>query len=351
MTESESLRVIVDADCGEGVAAHVMRWKEAGAPVSVEKTDDLLVAAQKLSAGEGDLLACSAQWLIENQPEGLTFVAAIDRRDPSLVLVSEDKLEYLPRRGIVVSDRELVRRQLIRARRDINVYSPQEWAAKSGSELPNNADDPASIARWLEPQREAKKIDGFVIDRPTFTKAGLKGRRHTLGLQRGEAARQRFLPPAWQGYTLFLARPRFPFTLLDTHIDEVAFLLFTIEMRLVMGVAEELRPLLGVHVSQRQVAKVLKDLAKESDLSLTAELVNTEGEIRKGGSRLEMMMELVGVDGNATISIERLTQTENAVFAANLLLRDFHDLLETATMEHQASARHGEARPPFLLIE
>ena len=121
--------------------------------------------------------------------------------------MSENKLYFQPKSAIIITDSELIRRQLIRVRPDISVKSPSEISNYYDIKIPNN---PSEIPIWLEDLCEEGKIDGFVIPRTTYDTLNLKLRRHALLSQPQELGDPYFLPSPFSDLLVFIARSRFP---------------------------------------------------------------------------------------------------------------------------------------------
>ena len=51
----------------------------------------------------------------------------LPRREPTRVLVGEDKPEYIPKNGIIVADCEVLKRQMLRLRNDLQVKLPSDF--------------------------------------------------------------------------------------------------------------------------------------------------------------------------------------------------------------------------------
>ena len=350
MSEEGTLQVYYNPSLGDGAGAGARRLAEKNQAISLLPTDNLSGAADRLSQGEGDLLACSAEWAIANPCGGLTVVGTLARKEPTLIMVSDDKMEYLAKSAIIVVELELTRRQLLRVRADLDIRTPHSIVESSGEESPDLSDKVA-VATWLEDLRQRGEIDGFVISRSLFDAANIKSRRHTLGLQRGESGRQRFLPPPWQGFTLLMARPGFPLDIIIDDLDESAFLAFNLESKLLHGIDENFLPYVGLYAGQRQIGPVLRELDSEDDLHLRTELTDGYGKPLSTKPRVELMLEVLNSDGTVTISVERIAPYDESGEAVIRILQTFTDMMEIATMEHLASPRHGEARPPMMNLE
>ena len=350
MSNEETLHVYFDPKLGDGSADSAQFLASQNNSISLLESENLAVSAQKLLEDEGDLLLSSAEWIIANPNHGLTVLGSLPRREPTMVLVSNDKLEYLPKGAIIISEHELCRRQLIRARPDLVVHTAETISEKVGEQL--NFDNKVELYSWLENKRLEGEIDGFITSRTLFDAAKIKSRRHTLGLQRGESGRHRFLPPPWQGFTLVMAKPGSKIWQLKDYISEqldyTALLAFNLESRIIRDIDKEILPFIGIHVCLRQIGTVLRELGDEEDLQLKEELLDAYGKPRSTKPRVELMLELLNSDGSVSISVERVSPEEEGMEAAVRLIQTFTDLLEIATMEHEASPRLGEARPPLM---
>ena len=354
MSEEDVLHAYFDPSLGDGAGSSASSWATKNNSISLIETDDLLESANKLQQGEGDLLVCSAEWAISNPSHGLTVLGALPRKEPTMILVSEDKMEYLPKGAIISTDIELCRRQLIRARPDLVIVKSENIQSEN-SQFEDSGGDVARTI-WLEERRQEGIIDGFVTNRSLFDAAKIKSRRHTLGLQRGESGRQRFLPPPWQGFTLLMGRSganiqRKKWESIISDLDHPAFLAFNLESRILRGIGDDILPYIGIHACLRQIGTVLRELNEEEDLQLIDELTDAYGKPRSTKPRAELMIELLNGDGSVSISVERISPEEEAMEAAVRLLQTFEDLLEIATMEHEYSPRLGDARPPMMKLD
>ena len=131
------------------VSNHIDTIDHEGLEQSVTPLEEVSSALESLSEGEIDVLAIPASEIIGSEAElvdtGCQIVGARTPRRPSLILVSPNRLMYQPKSAIIVSDSELIRRQLLRARPDIEVLSTNQVPAHPG-DVPL---DPAERATWL----------------------------------------------------------------------------------------------------------------------------------------------------------------------------------------------------------
>ena len=143
------------------VSGHLDTIDHEGLEQSVSPLEDVSSALESLSDGEIDVLAVPASEIIGSEAEmadnGCQIVGARTPRRPSLILVSPNRLMYQPKSAIIVSDSELIRRQLLRARPDITGTQDQSGFRASG-DVPL---DSAERATWLAGMLDREEIDGF----------------------------------------------------------------------------------------------------------------------------------------------------------------------------------------------
>lgn len=348
MGEKEIFDLFVAADSVDGIKPHIERWIGRGPPINIVEVADLAVTAEKMSEGEGDLLACDAQWLFDNPMPNMSVIGALERRDPTLVIVGNDKLEYMPKKAIVIAELQLVKRQLLRARKDFQVFTSNEIAHKLGLDCPEQL---VERLKWLNTLIEAGEIEGFITTRHHYSAAGIRTRRHTLGMQRKDPSRQRFVPPPWQGYTLILARKEFPLHLITDFLDEGNYRAFQLETLLVASIDENQKDFIGVNISQRNIAAILREMKEKSEQQLTHEILDIDGGIISGSPRMEVVLELVGIEGRSTVSFERIVPMEDATtLMIRKMLTNWNDLIEVAASKNPDHPRLGPSCPPFIVF-
>ena len=144
------LAIIDTPDCP--VTSQFEDFDDEGLILTSVPVSDLAQAIGMLSEGNADMLAMPAEILHGRQIEllsaGCEVVGARTPRRPNLVLVSDDKLGYQPRHGIILAESALVRRQLKRARGGLRVLSPTAFASIRYQDSPEG--DSLEIARWME---------------------------------------------------------------------------------------------------------------------------------------------------------------------------------------------------------
>ena len=170
----------------------------------VAPVEDFESGIKSLSTGDIDILALQATEIFGREgmisESGCQVIGARTPRRPSLVLVSPDRLMYQPKSAIIVSDSCLVRRQLLRARSDLQAISTGELGTLvSGFALPEDSNDlPIALAELLE----RGEIDGFVISRAEYEGSNQTERRHTLMSQPNERGAPHFVPPPYSDLSL-----------------------------------------------------------------------------------------------------------------------------------------------------
>ena len=142
------------------------------------------VAIESLKSGTADMLAMSIEQWKSLDVEGLKISAFLPRREPTWVLVGDDKPEYLPLNATVICPKKLIKRQLIRMRPDLLVYDLREFLELEKLSLDSEVVDNGGGLELLEKLRNDGMIDGYVISRGQFSQIKSRVRRHTLGMQR-----------------------------------------------------------------------------------------------------------------------------------------------------------------------
>ena len=269
------------------------------------------------------------KWWFENRIKELSAGLVLPRREPTRALVGEDKPEYIPKNGVIVADCEILRRQMIRSRKDLNV--------QLADDLEGIPDDVFERVEWLENLRMNREIDGFITTRTLHSSLSSKPRRHTLGMQRQDDARARFIPVPLEGYTVLLTRKDFPASRFSKVIDVGAGLSFRLELTVLDTIEENMRDKIGLIIEQRKVRTILQDVGNRGK-SLGSENPLREWKTFSGGEehqgpkdsdpRIDIILETVSKDGSVTTSVERIfpideshTGTQNLVFNWQQILK------------------------------
>ena len=347
METSERLVILTTPSRNDGVRLQIER-----AVSTHGKHRDLLLkqlphmetAIQTLREGTGDLVAMSAFDWQKRNVEGLTIAGLLPRKEPTWVLVADDKPEYLERHARVLCNHELLRRQMMRMRPDLVLETMEEMVARLGAVSAVAELDEEDIWPWVEEQRLNGNIDGFIVPRAIHAGHRMKGRRHTLGLQRDrtENNRERFIPPPLHGFTLLVGRQGFPKASIKEMLDPSAELAYRLEATLLESLSPELQPIVGAYIEQRKISTFLKKASEEGDEILLTSLVdpNKKKGVYHSGPRVEMLIETLNPDGTVTAACERIVQPENSHMGMVNLLKEFMDLLNVMTTDHEASKRN-----------
>ena len=306
-------------------------------------------AIQTLRDGTGDLVAMSAFDWHGRDVEGLTIAGLLPRKEPTWVLVADDKPEYLEQHARILCDHELLRRQMMRMRPDLELETMEMMVERLGASNSVAELDEEDIWPWVEEQRLSGHIDGFIVPRAIHAGHRMKGRRHTLGLQRDQTEnnRERFIPPPLHGFTLLVGRQGFPKASIKEMFDPSAELAYRLEATLLESLSPELQPIVGAYVEQRKISTFLKKASEEGDETLLTSLVdpNKKRGVYRSGPRVEMLIETLNPEGTVTAACERIVQPENSHMGMVTLLKEFMDLLNVMTTDHEGSKRNIPGMP------
>jgi hypothetical protein len=287
--------------------------------------------------------------------EGLSIVGILPRREPTWVLVSNDKPEYLVSQAIVICDHELLRRQMRRLRSDLKLVTSEEFATMIGkSDVYANLDEEDKI-HWIEECRQDELLEGYIVARGEHAALKFKARRHTLGLQRENPERTHFVPPPLYGFTLLVARKGFPATTVAPMVDSGAILSHRIEAGLLDSLPEHLHGIIGIFVEQRKFKTVLKEAQRRGDDFTNEVFLNSERAKAQSGPskwkqsvprkevpttpRIEMKVETLNYEGTVSASVERICTIEESHMGMVNVLKEFEILLGTMQSKHEEMVR------------
>ena len=285
-----------------------------------------------LNDGVGDLIAMSPENWSVHQSHNLAIVGLLSRREPTWVLVSDDKPEYLIKHARIVCQHPLIQRQMLRLRQDLHLLE------KEDVEVRLEVDSREEIER-LEELRLDGVIDGYVVKRSQYNLLSGKTRRHTLGLQKGSPERSHFVPPPLNGFTLIVGRVGFPKQRVEHILDPSAEFAYRIESALLESIPSDLVELTGIHVEQRGVGTILREAKRNNDDWTMSAMIDTEKKVRESGTRVEMRIETLSVDGKVSACAEQVGSIEKHRIAMVNLLQEWGSVLTTLTSEHQATNR------------
>ena len=334
--ENERLVFLSTSSHGDGVRRQIEKTLEQRSrtfDAVLKQTPTIPDALSILSDGLGDIVAMSpADWTQYKSAE-FSIIGLLPRREPTWVMVSEDKPEYLVKNAIIFCDHELLRRQLMRLRRDIVLQTSFEinlGDCDSGSREEIDA---------LEELRLAEQIDGYVVKRSQYNLLSSKTRRHTLGLQRGSPERARFIPPPLDGFTLLVGRVGFPKSTVEHLLDPSAELSYRIESKILESIPDHLISITGVHVEQRGIGTILREAKRINDDWTMEAMIDPESNVKQAGKRLEMRIETLGLDGKVSASAERVGQIDGHRVSMINLLQEWGNMLSALTSPHEATNR------------
>ncbi|MDC3339730.1 hypothetical protein OAV55_00550 [bacterium] len=331
MTEEDRFEILLCPEIGDGVSTHAKKFIDSspdGLNLIEKQVPHIETAIQLLIDGHGDMVPVSANWWYNNRVKGLSSNLVLPRREPNRVLVGEDKPEYIPKRGIIIADCEIVKRQLIRSRKDINVMLPEELG-----EAPI---DVFERVEWLENLRLDEEIDGYTTTRALHSSLPTRARRHTLGIQRQDDTRSRYIPVPLEGYTVLLTREDFPISRFSKVMDAGAALSLRLEMTILDSIEENMLDKIGLIVEQRKVRTILTDVGNrgrtlgfENPLTewKTFTSVSESQGPKDSDPRIDIILETISKDGMVTTSVERIFPLEESHSGAHNLVFNWNQIL------------------------
>ena len=125
-------------------------------------------------------------------------------------------------------------------------------------------------------------------------------------------------------------------------LDPSAELAYRLEAALLESLDPSLRPIVGAYIEQRKISTILKKATEAGDEALLNSLVdpNKKRGAYKSGPRVEMMIEVLNAEGTVTAACERMVLPENSHMGMVNLLKEFTELLNVMTTEHEATKRN-----------
>lgn len=357
MESGERLVVLTTASQQDGTRSQIEKAVSTHGKqrdLSLKQLPHVEAALEALRTGHGDIVALSAFDWRQQDVTGLMVAGVLSRKEPTWVLVGPDKPEYLPKNATVVCEHELLRRQMLRLRADLELISREELAQRSGEQTHFANLDELDCWPWVEDKLLQGHVSGFIVPRAVHNDARMKSRRHTLGLQRDptEQERERFIPPPLHGFTLLVTRQGFPFQTIVNMTDPSAYLAWRLETSMLEGLDPELQSITGLHVEQRKLRTIIKSAKTEGDGMVLEALVDPENPRKKairGGPRVEIMIEALSPEGTITASCQRIAAAENAHLAMVNVLKEFTHLVTLMTADHQAMKRGIPGMPPSFM--
>ena len=320
------------------------------------------VAIDSLKKGTGDLLAMSVKDWKKFDVEGLKISAFLPRREPTWVLVSDDKPEYLPYNAVVICDNQLINRQLKRMREDINVQTSADYFKSLSTDYSDNELDKHQHLDNLEQLRIDEAIDGYVISRGEFSQTKTRLRRHTLGMQREkpsqEFERSTFISPPLEGFSILVSRNGFPTKVIERINDNSAKLCFEVENSIYESLDDDLKQIAGIYVEQKKLSTILKQYVKLIDDSYALKigenyLIPSKKKTRDlrtkwnpsrniiQGPRICIYFELLSKNSNVSLELVRIEPIlENRYDRGkNVLIQEIKFLVELLQQDHDELKR------------
>tara|TARA_B100000035_G_scaffold312016_1_gene322626 strand:+ start:795 stop:1877 length:1083 start_codon:yes stop_codon:yes gene_type:complete len=340
--DDERLVFLSTSSHGDGVRHQIEKVLEQRSKTFdaiLRQTPTIEDALTLLKDGVGDLVAMSPENWIQHRNENFSIVGLLSRREPTWVLVSDDKPEYLIKHARIVCHHPLLRRQMLRLRQDLDLLSKDEV------ELTTLEPDSREEIECLELLRTEGKIEGYVVKRSQYNLLSAKTRRHTLGLQKGSPERSHFVPPPLNGFTLIVGRTGFPKNRIEHILDPSADFAYRIESALLESIPSDLVDLTGIHVEQRGVGTILREAKKSNDDWTMTAMINPEKKVRDSSTRVEMRIETLSVDGRVSACAEQVGPLEKHRVAMVNLLQEWGSMLTTLTSEHEATKRRMRNMP------
>ena len=378
MTEKVRLEVLTTASQRDGVRLQIERCIEQNRnhfDFKLSQIPHIEAAIAALKQGTGDLVAMSALNWREHDVEGLSIVGILPRREPTWVLVSDDKPEYLISKARVVCDHELLRRQMRRLRNDLELVTSKQFASLIGKDEQFANLDEEDRIHWIEECRQDGLLEGYIVARGEHAALKFKARRHTLGLQRENPERTHFVPPPLYGFTLLVARTGFPSATVAPMVDTGAILSHRIEAALLDALSKHLHGIIGIFVEQRKFKTVLKEAQRRGDDFTNEVFLDSQRAKSQSGPskwkqsvprkevpttpRIEIKVETLNAEGTVSASVERICTVEESHMGMVNVLKEFEILLETMQMEHEEMVRkfpglpdeYNLPRPALLNLE
>lgn len=323
MESSQRFEILVTPDSGEGVHPQIMKLisnSPEGLELEMKEIPHVESALSLLKNGHGDLVAVSGKWWHENRDSSLSGKLVLPRREPTRVLVGENKPEYIPKGGIVVVDCELIKRQFLRLRNDLKLVFAEE--------IGDPPQDNFEKIKWLEEKRSSEKIDGYVTTRSAYNSLNSKVRRHTLGIQKDNEERFRFIPVPLEGYTVLVSRLDFPASSFAPVIDVGASLSYRLEMTLLDNIPSNLHDKIGIYIEQRKLGAILREANKIGDEFALREISLNQKDFSENKNRIELILELLNKEGTITASVDRVFSVEESHTALIVALKDWSQIID-----------------------
>ena len=354
MSGEDRFEILLTPETGDGVSTHSQKFIDSspdGLNLVAKHVPHLETALELLVDGHGDIVPVSGEWWYNNRSRNFSAALVLPRREPTRVLVGEDKPEYIPKNGIIVADCEVLRRQMLRLRNDLNVKLPSDFV--------NIPDDVFGRVEWLENIRSNGEIDGFITTRTLHSSLKNKPRRHTLGMQRKDDARSRFIPLPLEGYTVLLTRKDFPASRFSKVIDMGAALSLRLELTVLDSIESTMKDKIGLIIEQRKIRSIMQDVGNRgksigSENPLKEWKTFSGGETHQGPKdsdpRIDVILETISSDGSVTTSVERIFPVDESHSGIQTLVVNWQKVLKIAreTPEEEKRGRMKQLMDDYI---
>jgi len=354
MSGEDRFEILLTPETGDGVSTHAEKFIDSspdGLNLVAKHVPHLETALELLVDGHGDIVPVSGEWWYNNRSRDFSAALVLPRREPTRVLVGEDKPEYIPKNGIIVADCEVLRRQMLRLRNDLNVKLPSDFV--------NIPDDVFGRVEWLENIRSNGEIDGFITTRTLHSSLKNKPRRHTLGMQRKDDARSRFIPLPLEGYTVLLTRKDFPASRFSKVIDMGAALSLRLELTVLDSIESTMKDKIGLIIEQRKIRSIMQDVGNRgksigSENPLKEWKTFSGGETHQGPKdsdpRIDVILETISSDGSVTTSVERIFPIDESHSGIQTLVVNWQQVLKIAreTPEEEKRGRMKQLMDDYI---
>ena len=331
MENSERLEVLTTPSRRDGVRLQLEQTiQQMGKEMDLRmrQVPHVESAIETLKDGNCDLIALSAFDGRDFDTTGLSIVGVLPRREPTWVLVSDDKPEYLIGQPVIVCDHPLLHRQFLRVRFDSVILTSEEFAESIDKLEEYNLLLADERVPWLEELRKEGQLDGYIVNRGEHQALPFKARRHTLGLQRDNPERSRFVPPPLHGFTLMVARNDFPSFKIQNWCDSGAFIAHRMESAIWDSLPKNMSQIVGIFVEQRKISTILREAKRAKDEQVVDSVLDLNKKVRNTVPRLEMKIEIMDPLGMVSASAERVCPVADSHMGMVSLLKEFNLLLD-----------------------
>jgi len=339
----EGYEVLIHADDSHGLQLYLERLSAGvDSKLNFAEYEAIDAAVERLNEGESDLILLDGLNWHQTKTSGLIIAAVLPRKEPTLVMVSDDKPEYLPSKAIISVEQELVKRQIRRLRNDLVIIDSDSLGIDSTDSLKRLEE--------LESLRASGEIDAHICSRENHARLSARSRRHTLGLHRESDDRQSFIPPVLAGFAVLIARRGFPVANIAQLNDQAAQIELITESTILDQVDNEIREFTAINVQLRRVGAILREADKRGDDSIKEGLLGFEGVLQRKGNRLHMCIETLSENGKVTARAERMIPVDDSNSGIIRLLEEHTALIELLTSDIESHPKHGDAASGMMIL-